>query len=278
MLFLISLVPPIVAFPPPEDPDEHVYEPEIAVKIEGNWHHTMHEWDFMVNRSLPDDGWFTPYMIEPPALCTEFDVEIWLLDFYNLSTFNIVLMWNWCWLELTEDKVEIHGLPGPGEGMTAGMEIVDADMSTVEFEPMLSFAWTYLRDAENDTLPCYTGDAMVATLTFHVIQDPTWPDSFYSLFYLVPWMCSASTCCGEEIETSKQHAVAKLHSLEPVVTKELSKNITWIVGDEITVDINIANVTKLKSFEFVLNYPEWLEIDMQKDPITMGDFLPGPYE
>ncbi len=72
--------------------------------------------------------------------------------------------------------------------------------------------------------------------------------------------------------------MAKLDSIKPVVTKELNKNKTWVIDDEIVVDINIANATKMKSFEFVLNYPDWFELDLQTDPIEIGDFLPPPYQ
>jgi len=132
--------------------------------------------------------------------------------------------------------------------------------------------WTFL----NPVTEGVNGTVKLAELVFHIIQDPSWDDVFYSIFYIV--FAEASTSCGEKITPSREHGVCKLHSLEPVVMKELSSNVTSVVGDTITVDINIYNATKLKSFEFILNYPDWLKLDLQQDPITIGDFLPPPYE
>jgi hypothetical protein len=264
MVFLLALLPPVLSYEPPYDPEAP--PTEFAVKIEGDWHHTTHEWDYCDD--LYDDGWFTPYVIPAPGLCTEFTVEVWAIDAYDLYAYEFWLAWDWCWLELTSWTVIDLG----EGGLTAHSDIVDADDSTAAVEPMYVQIWTFLNPVEDGV----NGTVKLAELTFHVIQDPSWDDVFYSIFYLV--FAQASTSCGEEVTPSREHAVCKLHSLEPVVLKELSSNVTSVVGDTITVDINVYNATKLKSFEFVLNYPDWLKLDLQNDPITIGDFLPPPYE
>ena len=263
IVFLLTLLPPVLTYDPPVPPS---YALEFAVKIEGDWHHTTHEWEYCMD--LYDDGFFTPYVMTSPAECTTFTVEVWALEAYDLYAYEFWLAWDWCWLEL--ESWTVFDL-GEG-GLTAHSDIVDADDSTPEVEPMYVQIWTFLRPVAEGA----SGDIKVAELTFHVIQDPVWPDVFYSIFYLA--FAQASTSCGEEIDPSREHAVAKLHSIPPVVKKELSKNVTSVVGDTITLDINIYNATKLKSFEFVLNYPDWLSLDLQKDPIEIGDFLPPPYE
>jgi hypothetical protein len=125
----------------------------------------------------------------------------------------------------------------------------------------------------------FTGDAVVAEMTFHVLQDPCYEmrQDFYSLFYII--YVDAATDCGERIENiSREHAMCKLHATPMVVKKEVDKKVTWKIDDEITMNLNIYNATKLKSFEFLLNMPPWLYVDLQEDPIVIGDFLPPPYE
>jgi hypothetical protein len=264
MLFAMSLLlPPVLTYEPP-----YVIPPEteIAVKIEDDWHHTTHNWSYC--EDLYDDGWFKPYEIQAPAVCTTFTAEIWFLEAVDLYAYEFRLVWDWCWLELQSWTVFDLG----EGGLTGASDIYDADDTTPEVEPIYVQVWTFLNPVDEGV----NGTIKVAELTFHVIQDPTYPDVFYSALYIVSAV--ASTSCGEEICLSKEHGVVKLLSTPPIVLKELDKNITWVVGDEIVLDINIYNATKLKSFEFLLNIPEWLEVDLQKDAVVIGDFLPPPYE
>jgi hypothetical protein len=177
-------------------------------------------------------------------------------------------VWNHEWLELQS----FLALDLPGDpGLMANSEIAYYDAPGTD-EPYYYQVYTMLGNVTG-----FTGDAVVTELTFHVLQDPQFPDDWYSLFYFA--YVDAATDCGERIDDiSKEPAMVKLHSVPMVVTKELDKNCTWMIDDEITVDINIYNATKLKSFEFLLNMPPWLYVDLQEDPIVIGDFLPGPYE
>jgi hypothetical protein len=179
-------------------------------------------------------------------------------------------VWNHEWLEL--QSALALDLPGD-PGLMAVSEVAYYDEPTNE-QPYYYQVYTMLGNVTG-----FTGDCVVTELTFHVLQDPNYEMGidFYSLFYIA--YVDAATDCGERIDPiSKQHAMVKLHSVPTVITKEVDKEIVWKLDEEITMDLNIYNATKLKSFEFLLNMPPWLYVDLQEDPIQLGDFLPGPYE
>jgi hypothetical protein len=300
-IIVLGLVP-VFALPPPPPPGD-APQPEIAVKIDGSWLHTLPKPPF----TMPDDptfvpeAWmedwyycmdipptfmtpfdeydiFTPFSLSAPQTCNTFDVEIWVLNVTNLYAYDFTLVWNYGFLDL-----QSYSLVDIGEGM-GEQHLVDIDPFTAGTQPGLVQVWTHLGE-----VPGFTGSAKVADLVFHIHQDPVWDDgvgqTFYSAIYILDSEASGPTT--DEIELSPKHGIVKLKATKAKAKMTPSPYlIVWTQGKQIPFTISVENVIKMKSFELWFWWDDettegyvdtQLILDPQKHPVDITDFLPGPY-
>jgi hypothetical protein len=123
----------------------------------------------------------------------------------------------------------------------------------------------------------YAGSTPLATIRFHIINDPCYPYNYTSTLKLDKTNMSDSK--GTPIEHWKMDGYFKISSTKPEIriSSEDKIEITkWVVNEEFTVEVTLWNVVKMRGIFLDLGWCNCLETDHQKIEVTY--YLPPPYE
>jgi len=126
-------------------------------------------------------------------------------------------------------------------------------------------------------------NASIVTLTFHLDEEPFWPDTFHADFTILDYV--ASTGCGGnianwEIDNGTYDLISSKPEIDPEATEAppFPDNITECVVDStFSVYIHLKNIVGAYGFGFTLTFdPAWKQTDIQH--ITILPAFAPPYE
>jgi parallel beta-helix repeat protein len=195
-----------------------------------------------------------------PAYGLTFNVNIKIGNVADLYGFDFKLLWNTTLLDLVSAKVT-----PPSSWSTnyfVAMNETREDLgrywlAVVATKPALSFS----------------GSATLATLTFKITYDPIYPNNVTSDFNLVD--TELSNHDANPIQHDTYDGKYECLSTKPRLEAKPSTYAATTLGKKFTVNITIADVVNLYSFEFKLTYNTTV---LDATDITVGPFLKAPYQ
>ncbi|HEY4674771.1 MAG TPA: hypothetical protein VIH48_01810 [Candidatus Bathyarchaeia archaeon] len=249
-LVLLMSALPVMAYTPPPPPPPTI--PECAVKINDTW--TWNE-----NR-----GW---YNFTGVKYCTDFTVDVWILDVVNLFGYSFNLTWNTYFFSLKSYTVLTTEI-------FPGSEII--------VKPFANYTKTMPYEqavAAYDSLP-FNGSAKVATLTFHIDNDICYDQGVAVFVFDIE--CELVNQCSAPITPHEcEDGYVALVPLEPTICfAELAQgNITKSkVGDTFTLTVQIGNAVRIKSIELWVKFDPDQQSTTLQDIVIYQDLYPSPYE
>jgi len=226
----------VVQKPPPP--------PEFDVKIQDEW-------------TLPGDE----YVFTSPVYGKTFKAEVRVTNALDLYAYEFWLQFDPTLIQLTQYEIlHIH--------TADSIALVEVDNVTGVYKQAVT--------AKAPAQP-YDGSAPIAYIWFSFIRDPCYPYNFTSMLTLNNTKMTNEN--GLQIENLQKHGYFKILSVIPEISIEHSGQtelINWIENNTFTVDINLTNIIRMRSFYIEISWGDCLETDIQNVVIT--DFLPPPYE
>jgi len=128
-----------------------------------------------------------------------------------------------------------------------------------------------------ETLELTEVQVIIAKLTFHIDEEPCWPEDYTTDFCFEN--AKLSTGCGQPIEDFETDgATYIIKSSQPDIHILPATNITEkCICHTHTITIMLSNISNAYGFGFLLTFdPDYLETDVQK--ITICPSFPPPYE
>jgi hypothetical protein len=116
-------------------------------------------------------------------------------------------------------------------------------------------------------------NASLVTLTFHITEEPCWPDVFHADFTILDYV--AVTGCGEPITNWEiDNGTYDLHSSQPNIDPLVAANDPGriddhtfkesSIGETHTIIVALSNITGAYGFSFYLTWnPLWYDTDIQ---------------
>jgi hypothetical protein len=200
-----------------------------------------------------------PYVIEGLHYSETIEVDVWILNVVDLYAYEFVLYFDPSWIKIVDNEVKsVH---------TADFVIaeeVDNLMGTY------TQAVTAIAPANG-----FNGSAAIANLWFHIEANPCWPAQEEVVLAIEGAM---SDSCTTEIEQcDPEFGYLKFKAIQPTIKMLPPKIQKWIVGDTFTVQIEVQDVVKMKSFHLEIYYGVD-QITTDEQNVWIKDFLPPPYE
>jgi PKD repeat protein len=202
-----------------------------------------------------------PYELQTPAYCKTLETEVWVINASDLYAYEFCLTFNPAIIQFMEHEVKhIH------------------TEDYIILEEVDNFNGTYRQavTAKASAEP-YAGSTSLATIRFHIINDPCYPYNYTSTLKLDKTNMSDSK--GTPIEHWKMDGYFKIASKKPEISISSEGNIQitkWIVNETFTVEVTLLNVTKMRGFYLELGWCNCLETDY--DDVEVTYYLPPPYE
>jgi PKD repeat protein len=223
---------------------EPAIEAEFAVKIQDEW--TQQE---------------DPYVFTAISYCTTFKVDVIINDVQDLYGYEFWLEFDPAWVQLVNYEVKhIHS---------------EDNLTLLEVNNTLGVYKQAL--VALSTAQPYNGSATVASLCFHITNDPCYPDNFTGVLML------ENTKMNDKYDNMIDHlrrdGYLSILSVKPSVSiehEEATSITNWIANSSFTVDIKIFDIVRMNGFCIEINWGEFLETDIQIVDVT--SFLPQPYE
>lgn len=216
--------------------------PEFCKKINGEWSDAAN-----------------PVELEGQQYCNTVEVEIMILGAVDVYAYYFKVIWDGTdYIELVDSEVkDIH------DGY---FWVIHTDDGVGFYEQAVT---------AYDPGVGANGDVTVANLYFHIMNDAQWPDSVTIQICFEETEMSDS--CTEPIDHAAQEGYLKLIPVQPVIKLLPPVTVVSVVGETFTVQIEIQNIIKMKSFHFRISWcPDQLTTDAQN--VWIKDFLPPPYE
>jgi len=181
-----------------------------------------------------------PYIFQEPFdhYCQDVTVEVYILNVEDLYGYEFKLYWNTEYFTLTAWVVDL----------TWGAD-------TVIVKPELDYdgsPW-YLQVATAKAIAIgVTGDFHLATLTFHIDNDPCYLDDTITGVFGLFDMKASNSCSGVIDLCDAMNAYWEFIPAQPAIYMEPADEVNWIVGDKFTLTIWVENVTKMHDFYFCI--------------------------
>jgi hypothetical protein len=122
----------------------------------------------------------------------------------------------------------------------------------------------------------------LVTLTFHIDNEPCWPEIYSNWFHLLD-VSMSTQCTGAITDFELDDATYELDSAQPDIhlfsaEKFFPYNITEkCICNTHVVEVHLSNITDAFAFGVSITWdPDFLETDIQK--ITLCTAFPAPYE
>ena len=263
ILLAAMLVTPVFAFihPPPPPPPPVVPCETFAVKIEGEW---CYDWAHAVEFHEPEDNF-----------CDTFTVQVLALNVTDLYGFEYKLHWSSTYFALEEIAIE--------QVWADQLIVLNQTDSTWHKLVMVAKAPS---PGVNDP----NGGILLCTYTFHIVNDVCWPQGMVEGAFWIDEMEMSDSCTQDLDPCDPINAYWKFFPAEPEVYIQLSEDpddthgINCVVGEEITYQVWVHNITKMKSFHFkitwmgnhIVNCREnlWLQILNLEEVVINEDVFP----
>jgi hypothetical protein len=204
----------------------------------------------------------SPTMVEywTVSYGTIFTTYVKILNVFELYAFEFKLYWNTSLLDLV--GINIISPSVWGTNYFVGVNDTREDLGRY-----------WLVVAALNPAPSFNGSTTLARLTFKITYDPIYPNNVTSSLDLA------------DTELSDQEANPILHSAydgkyqclstKPRLEAKPSTYTATTLGKKFTVNITIADIVNLYSFEFQLTYNTTV---LDATEITIGPFLKSPYQ
>lgn len=219
-------------------------ETELIVKIEGTRTWLGNEYEF-----------------KAPMYCKTFEVEVWISKVTDLYGYEFWLEFEPSLIQLTEHEIQhVHS------------------EDSVILEEVDNAIGVYRQGVTAKALAePYNGTALVASLWFHIINDPCYPYNYTSMLKLNNTIITDSY--GYTIDHFQKHGYFKISSVKPEISVECegkTEITNWIIDKTFTIDIVLGDIVRMKGFNLDLGWCDCLETIYQNVEVTY--FLPPPYE
>jgi hypothetical protein len=222
ILLTTILITPAFAFihpPPPEIPCA-----TFGVKIDGAWAYNMSD----------------PYeFIEPEDhFCTNFTVEVWALNMTDLYGYEFKLSWS--------PSGYFKLLSWVVEDVWASQLLV---INTTDY-----LSWFKVAAVAKAPSTGLNGDALLVTLTFHIYNDVCWPQGKVDGCFCLCCMKASDSCTKPIKLCNPICAYWEFIAKHPEVYIEPKEEINCVVGEMVTYEVWVHNITKMKSLHFQIRW------------------------
>jgi hypothetical protein len=218
----------------------------------------------------------------PCMVSTEFFIEI-KIDLqdtgYKMYAFDFNLTWSTKWINLT--KIEVLPPWPEGKYYIVVNDTAPDPLKLGRLLPPYQLAITAL-----DTADHVEDKVAVVRLTFHISDEPCWPDIWTEVFDI--YHDTLVSCTNTAISHETYDGSVVIHSSKPVMgvvipegkfdeDNEIWYIVKWTNCSYFTVEVWVYNITKMYGFEFYLYYNSTL-LNTDAQHIHIKDLLPPPYE
>jgi len=203
----------------------------------------------------------SPTLVEywTPVYGSIFTIDVKVLNVEELYGFEFKLYWNTTLLDLIDAKITPPS--DWGANYFIGMNQIIEDLGSY-----------WLAVAATDPAPSFYGGTALAKLTFKTTYDPIFPNDVTSILNLTDTELSDPE--ANPIPHDVYDGEYWCYATKPKLKAEPQTYTAIVLGEEFTVEITIADVVNLYSFEFQLIYNTTL---LDATAIAMGSFLKSPY-
>jgi hypothetical protein len=204
----------------------------------------------------------SPTMVEywTVSYGTIFTAYVKILNVFELYGFEFKLYWNTSLLDLV--GINIISPSVWGTNYFVGMNDTREDLGRY-----------WLAVAALKPAPSFNGSTTLAKLTFKITYDPIYPNNVTSSLDLADTELSDQE--ANPIPHGAYDGEYQCLSTKPRLEAKPSTYIATTLGKKFTVNITIADVVNLYSFEFQLTYNTTV---LDATDITIGAFLKSPYQ
>jgi len=203
----------------------------------------------------------SPSLVEfwTPAYGSTFTADVRIANISGLYGFEFKVYWNTTLLDL----IRINVTPPSVWGTNYFVAMNDTKEDLGRY---------WLATVALNPAPTFNGSATLVKLTFNITYDPIYPSNVTSDLHLADTdLCDLeANPIPHDVYDGKYWCYARKPKLEAKPTTYTATTL----GKEFTVNITVANVVNLYSFEFQLNYSTTI-LDATK--LTIGPFLNPPY-
>lgn len=203
----------------------------------------------------------SPTMVEywTVSYGTIFTAYIKILNVFELYGFEFKLYWNTSLLDLV--GINITSPSVWDTNYFVGVNDTREDLGRY-----------WLAVAALNPAPSFNGSTTIAKLTFKITYDPIYPNNVTSALNLT------DTELGDREANPISHAAYGgeywCYATKPRLEAKPSTYTAKTLGEKFSVNITVANVVNLYSFEFQLSYNTTL---LDATAVTIGGFLNPPY-
>jgi len=203
-----------------------------------------------------------PSLVEfwTPGYGKTYTVNVKISNVVKLYGFEFKLYWNTTLLDLVGVKITPPSVWGTN--YFVAMNETREDLGTY-----------WLAVAATKPSPSFSGSATLATLTFKITYDPIYPNNVTSGLDLAETELSDQE--ANPIPHDTYNGKYECLSTKPRLAANPSAYTATTLGKKFTVNITIADVVNLYSFEFHLTYNTTV---LDATDITIGAFLKSPYQ
>ena len=224
LTLLLPIIPVLGAWHPPEEACPYfavIIEDELTGDADPP---ALGPWRF--NFEEPEYGY-----------CTNFTVEVWIINVEDLYGYEFKLSWDttyftlveWVIEETWEDQFPIRPL-ATYKGTSPYQQAVVAKAPS----------------------PGVTGDFKLATLTFHILNDVCWPQvEVLGKFDLC--LVEARDSCTAKIDLcDEKDGYYRYIPMQPVIYIDPKLEENCVIGETFTATVHVANITKMRSLHYRL--------------------------
>jgi parallel beta-helix repeat protein len=201
----------------------------------------------------------SPVEFWTPAYNKTFTVDVKIASVTKLYGFEFKLYWNTTLLDLINVTVTLSSVWGTN--YFVGMNDTREDLGRY-----------WLAVAALNPAPSFTGSATLVKLTFKVTYDPIYPNNVTSMLDVADTELSDSE--ANPIPHDTYDGEYWCYSTKPRLEAKPSTYTAKILGENFTINITVANIVNLYSFEFQLSYNTTI---LDAMGVTVGPFLKSPY-
>ena len=237
----------------------HPCEASFGVKIEGKFGYLG---DMLLGVTLKEPTY---------GFCSEFTVEVWALGVEDMYAYEFTLNW--------DDTEHIHLVNyEPNTDYWADAFVVLPDTDYMITWIVLDNDLTYYTQVAAAIAPStgFTGDALLATLTFHIFNDVCWRDDYYPSLVInfeLDEMKMSDSCSTDITICNNLDNKVNFKPVQPKVFIEPNYESNCELPGKFTKTVWVANITKMHDmcFDLYWNYlgyiGGWKEVKVDDDLI-----------
>jgi len=201
----------------------------------------------------------SPVEFWTPAYGKTFTVDVKIANVAKLYAFEFKLHWNTTLLDLVNVTITLPSVWGTNYFI--GMNDTREDLGRY-----------WLAVSALNPAPSFNGSTTMAKLTFKITYDPIYPNNVTSALSLADTELSDRE--ANPIPHEAYDGEYRCYATKPKLEAKPSTYTAKTLGEKFTVNITVANVVNLYSFEFQLSYNTTL---LDSTAVTVGSFLNPPY-